>query len=241
KELELKLSRSYGPGRYDPEYEEKGSDYPVGYVRWTEKRNMESFLRLVAEGKINTGLLTTHRFTVANAANAYDLILNGAQRLCGLVLEYPDADDQKPIQPRETGTKPVTGDEIGISFIGAGNFARGVLLPAAKRASKQSRVDGQFRLAGVCAATGLSAKGTADQFGFAYSTTDYKKILDDENSQIVFIATRHDLHAGLAAEALRRGKHVFVEKPLAITEEDLREVAAAARESRCALMAGFNR
>jgi polar amino acid transport system substrate-binding protein len=238
KELELKLSRSYGPGRYDPEYEEKGSDYPIGYVRWTEKRNMESFLRLIAEGKVNTALLTTHRFTVANATKAYDLILNGGERFCGVVLEYPTADEKTPSpQQRETSAKPAPTDQIGIGFIGAGNFARGVLLPATKR----SLPAGDFRLVGVCAATGLSAKGTADQFGFSYSTTDHQEVLGDENSQIVFIATRHDSHASLAAEALRRGKHVFVEKPLAINEEDLQEVVSAALESGVLLMVGFNR
>jgi predicted dehydrogenase len=241
KELELKLSRSYGPGRYDPEYEEKGSDYPVGYVRWTEKRNMESFLRLVAEGKVDTALLTTHRFTVSNAAKAYNLILNGGERFCGVVLEYPAAEDQKPRQVLKPGTTTVTDDEIGISFIGAGNFATGVLLPAAKRTARQSLSGSRFRLAGICAATGLSAKGTGDQFGFGYSTTDYHEVLSDENARVVFIATRHDSHARLAAEALRNGKHVFVEKPLAITEEDLREVVSAVRDSSGILMVGFNR
>ena len=241
KELELKLSRSYGPGRYDPEYEEKGSDYPVGYVRWTEKRNMESFLRLVAEGKVNTTLLTTHRYTVSNASKAYDLIVNGGERVCGVILEYPTAEEQKPRQVLEPGTRSVAGDEIGISFLGAGNFARGVLLPAAKRGTRQPLNGIKFRLAGMCAATGLSAKGTGDQFGFAYSTTDYKELLSDQNSQVLFIATRHDSHARFAAEALRNDKHVFVEKPLAITEGDLRDVVAAVRESKGLLMVGFNR
>ena len=240
KELELRLSRSYGPGRYDPEYEEKGSDYPVGYVRWTEKRNMESFLRLVAEGKINTTLLTTHRFSVANATRAYDLILNGGKRYCGVVLEYPDADQPGSLRTTQTNTKSVTADDIGISFIGAGNFARGVLLPATKRSMKALPVN-TVRLLGVCAATGLSAKGTAEQFGFNYSTTDSHEVLGDDRSQIVFIATRHDSHARLAAEALRQGKHVFVEKPLAINDADLHEVVLAAGESSGVLMVGFNR
>lgn len=233
KELELRLSRSYGPGRYDPAYEEKGSDYPIGYVRWTEKRNMEAFLRLVADAKINTELLTTHRFAVAQATDAYDLILNGGQRFCGVVLEYSGADQQGLAPPRKVRAAPAR-DELGVGFIGAGNFARGVLLPILKRSAK-------VQLLGVGAATGLSAKNTAEQFGFSYATTDYQEILADENSRIVFVATRHDSHAQLAAEALRRGKHVFVEKPLAITREGLREVAAAARESDGLLMVGYNR
>jgi predicted dehydrogenase/threonine dehydrogenase-like Zn-dependent dehydrogenase len=234
KELELRLSRSYGPGRYDAEYEEKGSDYPIGYVRWTEQRNMEAFLRLVADGKINTDLLTTQRFAVAHAAEAYDLILSGSKRYCGVVLEYPGADHQNESSRIQVRAKTVEADELGISFIGAGGFARGVLLPIVKRSAK-------VQLVGVGAATGLSAKNTAELFGFSYSTTDSKEILGDEKSQLIFIATRHDLHAQLAAEALKRGKHVFVEKPLAITEEGLREVAGAARESEGMLMVGYNR
>lgn len=233
KELELRLSRSYGPGRYDPEYEEKGSDYPIGYVRWTEKRNMEAFLRLVAEGKIDTDLLTTQRFKVAQATEAYDLILKGGQQYCGVLLEYPRA-EHRDWPATQIRSKTVGDDQLGISFIGAGGFARGVLLPIIKRSPK-------VQLLGVGAATGLSAKNTADQFGFSYSTTDAQEILGDEKSQLVFIATRHDSHAHLAAEALRRGKHVFVEKPLTLTEEGLREIVAAARESKGLLMAGYNR
>lgn len=234
KELELRLSRSYGPGRYDPDYEEKGSDYPIGYVRWTEKRNMDAFLRLVADAKVDTDLLTTHRFAIAKAADAYDLILNGGQRFCGVVLEYPAVDQQGVPPATQIRTRTAAAGELGVSFIGAGNFARGVLLPIVKRAAK-------VHLLGVGAATGLSAKNAAEQFGFSSSTTDYQEILGDERSQVVFIATRHDSHAQLAAEALRRGKHVFVEKPLALTEVGLREVIDAARESAGLLMVGYNR
>lgn len=237
KEIELRLSRSYGPGRYDAEYEEKGTDYPIGYVRWTENRNMEAFLRLIADGKVNTDLLTTHRFPIDRATDAYDLILNGGQRYCGIVLEYPSSypgSDVARMTRTSRSAKAPASDEPGVSFIGAGNFARGVLLPIIKRQTK-------LQLVSVGAATGLSAKNTAEQFGFSYSTTDYQEILDDEKSQLVFIATRHDSHARIAAEALRRGKHVFVEKPLAITEESLRDVIAAAREASGLLMVGYNR
>ncbi len=234
KELELRLSRSYGPGRYDPEYEEKGSDYPIGYVRWTEKRNMEAFLQLVSEGRINTELLTTQRFPIANATEAYELILNRSQRFCGVVLEYPSAEQHTAWLGRGVGSTAVARDELGISFIGAGNFVRGVLLPIVKRAPK-------VQLLGVSTATGLSAKDAADQFGFSYSTTDYQEVLRDEKSQIVFVATRHDSHSQLAAEALALGKHVFVEKPLAVNLAGLREVVAAARESNGLLMVGYNR
>ena len=233
KELDLRLSRSYGPGRYDPAYEEKGNDYPIGYVRWTEKRNLEAFLRLVAEGRVNTELLTTHRFDVANAGSAYELILNRKERCCGVVLRYPEADQQVVAATPAPSVRPA-GDELGVSFIGAGNFARGVLLPIVKRADK-------VKLISVATATGLSAKNTGAQFGFAAATTDYNEVIADRNSPVVFIATRHDSHASLAAEALRRGKAVFVEKPLATNAEDLREVVRAARQSDGLLMVGFNR
>ncbi|MFY9611821.1 MAG: Gfo/Idh/MocA family oxidoreductase, partial [Blastocatellia bacterium] len=230
----LRLSRSYGPGRYDPGYEEKGNDYPIGYVRWTEKRNMEAFLRLVADRKIDTELLTTHRFKVADALEAYNLILNReGERCCGVVLEYPGVAEAAPAV-KVARAPAIASGELGVSFIGAGNFARGVLLPIVKRAAK-------VQLRSVAAATGLSARNAAEQFGFASSTTDYQEILKDDESKIVFIATRHDSHARMAAEALKRGKHVFVEKPLATNIEGLREVVSAARESEGLLMLGYNR
>jgi polar amino acid transport system substrate-binding protein len=160
--------------------------------------------------------------------------LNGGERYCGVVLEYPNADEGTTLPLRRAPATRVGEGELGVSFIGAGNFARGVLLPIVKRASRT-------QLLGVAAATGLSAKNTAGQFGFSYATTDYREILSDDESQLIFIATRHDSHAELAAEALRRGKHVFVEKPLATTEEGLREVVAAARQSSGLLMVGYNR
>ncbi|HET9532321.1 MAG TPA: bi-domain-containing oxidoreductase [Blastocatellia bacterium] len=233
KELELKLSRSYGPGRYDAEYEEKGSDYPIGYVRWTERRNMGAFLQLIAEGKVNTEILTTHRFTVEQAADAYSLIMGrGNDRYCGVLLEYPARERQEEIKSHRKAE--AREGELGVSFIGAGNFARGVLLPVVRRSRGVAMV-------GLATATGISASNTAEQFGFSYSTTDYLKVLDDNRADCVFIATRHDTHARLATESLRRGRSVFLEKPLAITLDGLKEVAAAARESRGLLMVGYNR
>jgi predicted dehydrogenase/threonine dehydrogenase-like Zn-dependent dehydrogenase len=242
KELELRLSRSYGPGRYDPDYEQKGSDYPIGYVRWTEKRNLEAFLNLVAEGKINTEILTTHRFPIERAEQAYNVVLGkseGHAFRCGVVLEYAGAESEtkSTISFTRSGRLRQTNqstDEIGVGFIGAGNFARGVLLPILRRSNK-------VRLNAVATATGVSAKNTAEQFGFSYATTDPSCILSDEQTHCIFIATRHDSHARLAAECLKGGKAVFVEKPLATTEEELREVIAAARDSGGLLMVGYNR
>jgi predicted dehydrogenase/threonine dehydrogenase-like Zn-dependent dehydrogenase len=269
KEIELRLSRSYGPGRYDPLYEENGVDYPIGYVRWTERRNMEAFLSLMADGKINPSVLTTHAFPIARADEAYDLILgrmimgesatetaeqdvptgsahNKPRGLrCGVVLQYPDEVDirQQTLDIRQpsvsvTENRPLAkaraSGELGVSFIGPGNFARGVLLPLLRRA-------GKVRLAGVAAATGVSAKNAASEFGFSYSTTDYSRLLDDEETDCVFIATRHDLHSRLAAECLARGKSVFVEKPLATTIEGLCEIVDRANTSGGVLAVGYNR
>jgi predicted dehydrogenase/threonine dehydrogenase-like Zn-dependent dehydrogenase len=266
KEIELRLSRSYGPGRYDPQYEENGVDYPIGYVRWTERRNMEAFLSLMADRKINSGVLTTHAFPIDRADEAYDLILGrmsmddgesatepadqdaasgsaqnkpGSFR-CGVVLQYPDAkqgseqrSDSVVVRNRQPARARASW-ELGVSFIGPGNFARGVLLPLLRRA-------GKVRLAGVAAATGISAMNAASEFGFSYSTTDYSRLLDDEETDCVFIATRHDLHSRLAAECLARGKPVFVEKPLATSIEGLCEVMDRANTSAGVLAVGYNR
>lgn len=237
KELELRLARSYGPGRYDPQYEEKGNDYPIGYVRWTERRNMEAFLDLLAEGRVSVQSLTTHRFSIDQALQAYELILAGRQKSgfrCGVILEYPQAEASPATTIIARRAEPVAADQLGVAFIGAGSFARGVLLPIIRRARG-------VQLTGVATATGASAKSALEQFGFAYATTDYEQILEDPKTHCVFIATRHNLHARLAAEALRRRKAVFVEKPLAMTEEELREVLKAARESGSVLFVGFNR
>jgi predicted dehydrogenase/threonine dehydrogenase-like Zn-dependent dehydrogenase len=233
KELDLRLSRSYGPGRYDPQYEEKGSDYPIGYVRWTENRNMEAFLRLIADGKVNTAILTTHRYPIEQAQEAYEFILGKKERYFGIVLNYPQTEDslETKIERRKSAATP---DDLGVAFIGAGNFARGVLLPIVKRAAR-------VRMTGAATATGLSARNAAEQFGFDYSTTDSNEILGDETTQAVFIATRHDTHARLAAEALRAGKSVFVEKPLATTRDGIRDVEQAARAQGGLLMVGYNR
>ena len=262
KELQLKLSRSYGPGRYDPSYEEKGVDYPIGYVRWTEKRNMDAFLQLVAEGKVRPGILTTHRYPIERAADAYDLILgkaapealkangldaNAGSNIqeasetasptgyrCGVVLEYSGSDERAPNAPATFVSGESSKQGLGVGFVGAGGFARGVLLPIL--ASSQD-----VTLTGVAAATGISSKNTAQQFKFKYPASNYQQLLEDADTDSVFVATRHDSHASVAAEFLKRGKSVFVEKPLALTEDGLRSVAEAARASGALLFVGYNR
>jgi len=237
KELELCLSRSYGPGRYDPIYEEKGIDYPIGYVRWTEKRNMEEFLRLLSAGRINTDILTTHRFAIESAQEAYNVILDktGA-RYCGVLLEYGQQEKiQTKVEINRTAQRVKRGDgKLGVAMIGAGNFATATLLPLLRAIDR-------VHLTGVAASTGVSAKNTADRFKFDYCTSDYKEILQDENTGCVFIATRHNLHATITAEALRRGQAVFVEKPLALNEDQLKLVIEAQQQTGGLLMVGFNR
>lgn len=253
KELDLRLSMSYGPGRYDPAYEEGGVDYPLPYVRFTEQRNMESFLYLVEQGKVTPQALVTQVVSFENALDAY-AALNKADagtddqeadaKPLGVLLEYSaDALPVRSLSTEKTRNRRRTAKArsrpVSVGFVGAGAFARNVLLPEVRRR-------GDVRLAGVCTATGRSAQQAAERFGFALATTDPARVLDDPDTDAVFVATRHDSHAALAVAALRAGKHVFVEKPLCIREEDLAEVEAAQKEARRAgrdpfLMVGFNR
>ncbi len=250
KELSLVLSRSYGPGRYDPSYEEKGVDYPLGYVRWTERRNMHEFLRLVEGGQVEVDPLISHRIPFADAERAYGLITGKAtERYLGIVLTYPDT---PPAGGRiELGAgaavgavaarRPrVAGDPVGVGFLGAGNFATSMLLPHLK-----ARKD--VKLTGVVTASGLTARGAAEKFGFGFCASSADELFADSATDAVFVVTRHHLHAGYAERALRAGKAVFVEKPLACTAEELASVAAAARDVAAQtgrpapLLVGFNR
>jgi predicted dehydrogenase/threonine dehydrogenase-like Zn-dependent dehydrogenase len=234
KELQLRLSRSYGPGRYDPQYEEKGADYPVGYVRWTERRNMEEFLRLVATGQVTPSRLTTHRFPIGQAAQAYEVIQgNTGEPFAGVLLTYAGR-SAEPVRTVKLAARPAPAGALGIGFVGAGNFARGVLLPRFQKLSAST-------LVGVSTATGMNAKAVGERFGFAYATTDTPALLADDRVHAVVIATRHASHARFAAQALRAGKAVFVEKPLALDEAGLGEVLAAQAETGGVLTVGFNR
>ena len=257
KELSLVLSRSYGPGRYDPSYEERGVDYPLGYVRWTERRNMEEFLRLVESGKVLVDPLISHRVPFAEAERAYALITGKAtEPYLGIVLTYPDAPAPagrvalKPegAAPSTNGdphakvpmrTRAATGP-VGIGFLGAGNFATSMLLPHLK-----SRKD--VKLTGVVTASGLTARGAAEKFGFAFCASDAGELFSDPSTHAVFVVTRHHLHATFVERALRAGQAVFVEKPLATTAEEMTLVAAAIRDVErssgkpAPLLVGFNR
>ncbi|MFN0109926.1 MAG: bi-domain-containing oxidoreductase [Blastocatellia bacterium] len=219
KELQLRLSRSYGPGRYDADYEERGKDYPIGYVRWTERRNMQEFLRLVAAKLVKLDRLVTHRIPIEQAEQAYDIITGKTQQsYLGILLTYDETANGKSKVVALNRTAKAA--EVRLGVIGAGNFAKSVLLP---RLAKLGGVS----LVGLATATGRTAKAVGEQFGFAFCTTDYGELLQREDINTILIATRHDTHAAMAAEAVRAGKTVFVEKPLATTEEGLAEVIAA--------------
>jgi predicted dehydrogenase/threonine dehydrogenase-like Zn-dependent dehydrogenase len=235
KELKLIVSRSYGPGRYDPAYEERGIDYPLPYVRWTEGRNMLSFLELSARGAINVEPLITHRFPIEEAEAAYQLVTGERrERAVAILLEY-ESDEPQQARVDLPATPRVIKRPIQLGVIGAGQFAKGVLLPAfAKQRSA--------RLRAICTSSGLTSKDVAERYGASYCTSDPAEIINDREIDAVLIATRHDQHASLAMDALQAGKAVFVEKPLAITPEllaELSEVARAVVAPR--LMAGFNR
>lgn len=231
RELDLRLSMSYGPGRHDPAYELEGHDYPLAYVRWTEQRNMQAFLELVAEGRVTPLKLVTHRFPIAEAEAAYKL-MDTDEPFLAILLTYPET--PAPIARSIPVNAPSGATGRGTAFIGFGNYAKSVLVPALKKASTE-------RLTTVVTSTGLSAHDAAQREGFANAATDPQAVLDDADTDCVFIATRHDSHASLAAAVLRAGKHVFVEKPLALDHEQLADVVAAAEGAPGVLTVGFNR
>lgn len=233
KEIELRVSRSYGPGRYDRTYEEFGQDYPASYVRWTENRNMEAFADLLSMGNLSMEKIITHEFPVEKAPEAYEII-NARKPYLGILLEY-DVDKQiedkvelKAPQPVKKVDMPVVG------VIGAGIFATSTLLPNLAKIKN-------IRLRGLAAASGISSESVAKQYGFEYCTSDHQKIMSDPDINCVIIATRNSLHAPLVIEALKNKNNVLVEKPLAINEEELRAIESVWKEHGGLLMVGFNR
>jgi predicted dehydrogenase len=234
REIELKLSLSYGPGRHDPDYELSGHDYPLPYVRWTEQRNMQAFLDLVAEGKVTPKALITHRFKIDEAEKAYALMESGEPHLA-ILLSYPEGGAQRLDRIVRRAPVPVRLSKGNrVAFIGLGNYAKGTLLPVLLKM-------GEVQLSTVVTSTGISATNSAEALGFAAASTDPATVLTDAATDTVFIATRHDTHAALAADALRQGKHVFCEKPLALDEVELAEVLTAAQNASGILAVGFNR
>jgi predicted dehydrogenase/threonine dehydrogenase-like Zn-dependent dehydrogenase len=240
KELTFQVSCSYGPGRYDPAYEERGQDYPIGFVRWTEQRNLEAVLDMMARGSLQSDLLVSHRFALDAAEAAYEL-LGSTEPSLGIVLEYPvsratrDAGDAR----RKTITlapRPSHGAKASasVAFIGSGNYASAVLIPAFKAAGAQLKT--------VASATGVSAVHAGRKHGFAEASTDIGAIFEDAETDAVVIATRHESHASLVLRALNAGKSVFVEKPLCLTLDELAAIETAhAVAGGPLLMVGFNR
>ena len=238
KELTFQVSCSYGPGRYDAEYEEKGHDYPIGFVRWTEQRNFEAVLDLMAAGKLDVAPLITHRFAFSKAEDAYRLIAEGREPYLGILLEYPvespktSQDDSLVSLVRSHNRMPSRLSTPIVGVIGAGNFTGQVILPALRETPA--------RLKAIASGKGVTGTHLGRKFGFETSTTDSGAIMDDPEIDTVFITTRHDTHGPLVLEALSAGKHIFVEKPLCLNSEELDRIGDARGPDRH-LMVGFNR
>jgi len=230
KELELKMSCSYGPGRYDRNYEENGVDYPYGYVRWTENRNMQAFADLLVEKKINIAKLISHTFNFKEAPKAYQLIVDKTEAFTGVLLKY-DTDKKISATVQLKNTNAVAG-KAAIGFIGAGSFAGNVLLPALKD-------DCSF--VGIATNRPNNARNIADKYGFNYCTGNVNELMEDKNINTIFIATRHDSHAGYVMDALKHNKNVFTEKPLCLHEAELEEIKDLYQKSKSLVMLGFNR
>jgi polar amino acid transport system substrate-binding protein len=235
KELDLVMSRSYGPGRYDPEYEEGGVDYPYAQARWTEGRNMAAFLEAVARGGVKLAPLVTHRFPLERAFAAYDIVSGrNPEPHVGIVLQYPETTAPLPRLALRQSAARATPGRLRAGFVGAGSFARGYLLPHLKD-------NPGVELVTVATSRGHTAQDAARKFGFAEAASDAEAVLRDDRVDAVFIATRHDLHAPFARLALEQGKHVFVEKPLAVAPEQLAALLPALQGARGVLQVGFNR
>ena len=238
KEIRLLMSRAYGPGSYDRDYEEKGRDYPIAYVRWTEKRNMEEFLRLVSRGKIDLQPLITHEFDLENAPRAYQVVKDPMSNSLSVLLRYPASNSREPekYQPVRRVDLPNTApkSDLKVALTGAGNLARWAHLPSLSRIPNVS-------LHAVYSTSAARGNTYARRFGAAYFSSDYRQILEDPKVDVVMVLSRNQHHFSQAFEALMAGKHVFVEKPMALTESECRELYNAVVISGNQLTVGFNR
>ncbi|MHC4506251.1 MAG: Gfo/Idh/MocA family oxidoreductase, partial [Planctomycetota bacterium] len=234
KELDLRMSMSYGPGRYDRRYEELGLDYPLSYVRWTENRNLQAFLSLAASGAIDPEHLDVQIIPFAEAERTYEELAQGGRRSLAVLFRYDErATGERTLALKPTADRPAR-DEVGVAFLGAGNYAKGVLLPAVNRCPGVKK-------RAIVTATGPSGRSAAEKFGYASCGTDPTAVFEDADVHLVFIATRHDSHAPLAEQALRAGKAVWLEKPAALDEAQLNSLAAAVQETGGFLTVGYNR
>lgn len=240
KEIQLFMSRAYGPGSYDPAYEKQAVDYPFSYVRWTENRNMEEFLRLVGRGDVRIDPLISHRFPLAEAPKGYSTIMDPAAKSLAVVLRYPAADEDEsgaaaqhePVRRVEVAPKPADKEKLGTAVMGAGNLAKWEHLPVLQKLSD---------LRALHSSNGVRGRSYAQRFGASYCTTDYEEIYNDADVDVVLIASRNQLHAPQALAALEAGKHVFVEKPMALTLEECKQLKQAVEQSGRSLTVGFNR
>lgn len=237
KELDVVISRSYGPGRYDPSFEEKGQDYPIGQVRWTETRNMEAFLDLLAQGRLDVSPLITHRIPIDEGQQAYELLAGSAPYL-GVLLTYGTAAKPKNNRVINTQAPPVRmqpGEVLALGVLGAGNYALSTFLPAIKKVGGVAPI-------GIVSASGVSAQHAARQYGFGFSASDPADLLEDPVINLLAILTRHNLHTPQVLEAFAAGKHVYCEKPLAIDKKQLGQISKALQKGdQPLLMLGFNR
>jgi predicted dehydrogenase len=239
KELSLLLSRSYGPGRYDPAYEEHGRDYPAAYVRWTEERNFGAFLELCNDRRVDVRPLISHRFPIDRAGEAYRLLSGEREEpYLGIVLTYPEREVARAVSLGKATEGRALGEvrpgEVRLGFVGAGAFAGSVLVPAFARSKRA-------RLKTIVSARGISARHLGLRFGFSDASTDFADLCADEALDAVVIATRHNLHAAQTVAGLEAGKHVFVEKPMAISRAEVEAVRKAAARSGRIVLVGFNR
>jgi predicted dehydrogenase/threonine dehydrogenase-like Zn-dependent dehydrogenase len=232
KELTFQVSCSYGPGRYDPAYEEQGQDYPAGFVRWTEQRNFEAVLDMLAAGALDVAPLVSHRFAFEDAAGAYDL-LGGDKGALGILLSYPHDVEARHAPTISLAPAAAASGRAALGFVGAGNYASRVLIPAFRASGA--------RLRSIASAGGTSSVVHGEKAGFEAATSDTAGLIADPEINAVVIATRHDSHAALAARALEAGKHVFVEKPLCLTLAELDMIERAHAAAGRQLMVGFNR
>lgn len=240
KELQFIVSRSYGPGRYDPTYEEGGQDYPFGYVRWTEGRNLQAVVDLMASGRLDVVPLISHRYSIDNAPQAYELITGKTDEpFLGVLLTYPPGESLEPTRKVANLMAPIKAalptSGLALGVLGAGNYASAVFLPAVKQAGGIARV-------GIASATGLSASQAARRYDFSYASSSEDEIFNDDKINVVAVLTRHNQHARQVLRALELGKHVFCEKPLALDESELERIQAALNTQPVGLLAvGFNR
>jgi predicted dehydrogenase/threonine dehydrogenase-like Zn-dependent dehydrogenase len=239
KELELRMSTSYGPGRYDRSYEEHGFDYPLPYVRWTENRNLQAFLDLLASGSVRPERLEAEVVPFESATSVYEELAKGERRSLAVVFRYAEDPGRERTlslaeEPSAPPAKRAPREDLGVAFLGAGSYAKSVLLPALHPQKNTHRV-------ALVTATGSSARRTAEKFGFARCGTDPETVFSDPNVHLIFVATPHDSHAELAAKGLRAGKAIWLEKPVGLTAEEVEEVVAAAEETNGFLAVGYNR